>query len=926
MRIALLLAFLLQFSFSYSQVSVKIANVTGNTGGTVDVEVRVDNFTNVYGMQFSIRFDPAVITFNQALNTNNALLGFDPNGSFGTGTGHVRVSWNPSSDIGITLPANSLLFTLRFNVIGAVGTSSEVFLSNDPIEIEFLDADLVSYDYTQSRGSVTVIAGGTGAVKLIASNETSSTNSIVCIKISTEGFTNVGAMQFSLGWNPAFMTFNSIGANNNTLNIGVGNLNVNNAAGTLALSYNSLSSETRPNGTILFELCFLVTATSGSTSVDFTNNPTIIEVSDPDGNPINTQTQSGSVSLGGVAPDCDPEGFTLAIQHLTVQPGESFCLDVRVFDLIDVAGLGMTYQWDPTQLRYLEVRDFHQPIPPLPSLGLGPGNFGDIEANLGYLRMVWSSPGGANTIADGVVLFRICFEAIGPVGTEAMININSSKIPIEVTLEDGTETDLFECKGVVTISNEMPFSVTLAGSNPSCSNSTNGAISSTVTGGTGGLTYAWSPSTATGANPTGLGPGTYTVTVTDSSSPAKTTTASVTLTAINTISVTPTIVPANCGASTGSITLATGGNPGTMSFSWSNGAPNTNTRLNVPTGTYTVTISYGSGCMFTQAYTVPGTPAISVQGSVNNGTASITLNVTGGSGTYTYLWSPGNYTTKDITGVPPGSYVPTVTDSNGCTGTGGPFVVGGDLDVDITISDNGGFGVTCNGVCDAKVVAIPVSGTGPFTFRWSNNSTADSLINVCAGMYTVTVTDANGMTSTAVANVTAPARLTISIESFTTSTGTDGAATVEASGGVPGYTYTWNDPSATQGASISGLPPERFIVTAMDANGCTATRPINFAEESECYDAIPAITPNGDGFNDALVISCLEGTTNRIDIFDRWGRPVFSASNYSNDWQGTSQSGELLPDGGYFVVIRATESTGVERVERRSFSILTTLK
>src|SRR5690606_28556372 len=116
------------------------------------------------------------------------------------------------------------------------------------------------------------------------------------------------------------------------------------------------------------------------------------------------------------------------------------------------------------------------------------------------------------------------------------------------------------------------------------------------------------------------------------------------------------IVPANCGGNTGSITLNVTGNTGTISYAWSNGAPNTNTRLNVPAGTYTVTITYGEVCTFTQMYTVPGAPAIAVQGSVNNVTSSVTITVTGGTGPFTYNWSPGNYMTKDITGVPEGTY------------------------------------------------------------------------------------------------------------------------------------------------------------------------------------------------------------------------------------------------------------------------------
>lgn len=70
-----------------------------------------------------------------------------------------------------------------------------------------------------------------------------------------------------------------------------------------------------------------------------------------------------------------------------------------------------------------------------------------------------------------------------------------------------------------------------------------------------------------------------------------------------------------------------------------------------------------------------------------------------------------------------------------------------------------------------------------------------------------------------------------------------------------------------------------------------------------------AITPNGDGRNDALVFDVLLDSpekfpNNEIIIFNRWGDIVFQASPYINNWQGTNESGQELPDGTYYYILR----------------------
>jgi len=73
-----------------------------------------------------------------------------------------------------------------------------------------------------------------------------------------------------------------------------------------------------------------------------------------------------------------------------------------------------------------------------------------------------------------------------------------------------------------------------------------------------------------------------------------------------------------------------------------------------------------------------------------------------------------------------------------------------------------------------------------------------------------------------------------------------------------------------------------------------------------------AMTPNGDGLNDRLVINGGDLCTKNIKIYNRWGQEVWAQLNYKNDWSGNSFSGEKLPDGTYFLVLEFPDETDDE--------------
>ena len=104
--------------------------------------------------------------------------------------------------------------------------------------------------------------------------------------------------------------------------------------------------------------------------------------------------------------------------------------------------------------------------------------------------------------------------------------------------------------------------------------------------------------------------------------------------------------------------------------------------------------------------------------------------------------------------------------------------------------------MSCNGGSDGTVMANVSGGTAPYTYLWDNGQTTDSVYNLSAGDYNVTITDYNGCSSTSTATITEPIILTSSITStndVSCNGGSNGSAVVSASGGTAPYSYLWDN-------------------------------------------------------------------------------------------------------------------------------------
>ncbi len=210
-----------------------------------------------------------------------------------------------------------------------------------------------------------------------------------------------------------------------------------------------------------------------------------------------------------------------------------------------------------------------------------------------------------------------------------------------------------------------------------------------------------------------------------------------------------------------------------------------------------------------------------------NGIATATA--IGGTPAYTYKWSTGA-TGSSINGLCPGTYEIVVTDANGCKDSTNVIITQPAFALSVTTTNTD---VTCNGGCNGTATATASGGTPAYTYKWSNGETTATANNLCAGNYTVVVTDANGCKdSVTTITITQPSALRDSITGFANIScngNNDGSASVGVTGGTPFYTYSWS-PSGGSNASASNLTAGTYVVTITDANGCTSSVSITLTQ------------------------------------------------------------------------------------------------
>ncbi|MDW8273597.1 MAG: GEVED domain-containing protein [Chitinophagales bacterium] len=444
--------------------------------------------------------------------------------------------------------------------------------------------------------------------------------------------------------------------------------------------------------------------------------------------------------------------------------------------------------------------------------------------------------------------------------------------------------------------------------NVSCFGLQNGSIAVIMNAGTPPFTFQWSNNTSDSIA-SNLAPGQYQATITSVHGCEIVTTQFTITQPASPLDATANGINAKCFGTASGIAFASaqGGTP-PYSYLWNNGATS-DTIKDLAAATYTVIVSDSNSCKDTVVVNI-GQPApinitITKQNVTchNGNNGSITANVTGGTGAYTYNWSNGaSNTSNTITQLNADVYSLTVTDANGCIATISDTILQPPA-IQISSSKTN---VACFGGSTGSINITVSGGTPQYTYLWSNNATTQNVSGLTAGVYTVTVRDANGCTATKNDTIRQPSAPLSATSTSTDQIGnTSGSITVTVSGGTPGYQYNWSNGATTKDITANaGI----YTVTITDANNCTVVLrdTINFISGTiEISDAGLVIKAYPNPVSEVLhvMVDTKETSEVTLEMSDALGRLILRDEKPANSQEIIRLNVAMLPAGLYSLKI-----------------------
>ena len=293
-------------------------------------------------------------------------------------------------------------------------------------------------------------------------------------------------------------------------------------------------------------------------------------------------------------------------------------------------------------------------------------------------------------------------------------------------------------------------------------------------------------------------------------------------------------------------------------------------------------------------------------------TGFATAFASGGSGSLNYIWSNGQVgpTASNLSA---GTYTVTASDGSGNAGSTSITInqPNSPLNPFPTAQNN----ILCFNENTGSASVSAVGGTPPYSYAWSNGGQGNSISNLGAGIYTVTVTDGNNCTETEAFSLSQPTQLIASnatVNDISCAGETDGGIILFPSGGTPPYQANWSN--GTSGTGINNLAAGTYTVSVTDANQCESVA--NYTVEEPA--TLSLLSTN---INDA---ACFGEDSGSATVQASGGTAPFSISWSNGDTGNTANN---LSAGSYSATVtdanNCTETLSVTIAEPTELAIST---
>jgi gliding motility-associated-like protein len=868
-----------------------IDDQTVDPGEQFCTSVKAFNFEGVVGMSFTISYNPTVLSLDDITSLTSNLPGFSEAANIGTpNDGFITVNWFENSLTPTDLPDGEVLFDICFTASGS-GVTSDIEFTSDIAVIEFSDANEDVIPFDSDPGTIT-FTGVTTDLTLTAGSLDVEPAESFCVPITVQNFEDIVGMSFTFNYDATHLSFNQV--TNLTTNLPGFTVAANigqPSDGFVTVNWfeNSLTPASLPNNEVLFEVCFTALGVDGSCSdLEFTSDIAAIEFSDANENVIPAFFEEGTICIE----DSVPGQVQVEVGDASVDLDAAVCVPVFVEAFTGITDFSFTLEYDANELQFDNLDAVTAMLPNF----TGAAN---IDASTpGIVTVSWS--GGAATLADGTVLFDLCFTAIGTEDTCSDIVITGSAEPISFTSstlgalsfssEEGTicinsAFDGFRLSipdqtvqpgeqfcvpvSVLNFLDVVGFAFTINYDETQLSfqniNNLNPAIPDFSLAGNFGV-------------PSQIGAGNISVNWFSQS-------------------ITPVALPNGealfevCFTALGDdgdvsdITFSSDVTPIEISDSNGDVIP-----FNSEPGTITVSA--------VQPPNIAQADVVDVD-CFGEATGSIALTVNGGTGgPYSYDWD-NDATTATISGLTAGTYSVTVIDmgNNGLT-TNATYTIDGPSSA---VSISGGVTApTCANGTNGSINLNIAGGNPGYTIAWDSGiqSGQTNPSNLPGGTYCLTVTDESGCTAQNCYNVpngTGPgATINETVEDESCAGENDGSISLSVTGAVGTSNYFWSTAPGVPGSSmLDNLSPGSYSVTVLDDASCQSTASFDI-EGANAINLLEGVTD----------VNCAGEATGVINLAISGGNGGFSY-NWSgpNNFSSNTSLISNLVAGQYTVVV-----------------------